>query len=44
MGKFDRQLKNEQVDKKKKKINPEIFDRKNENNRNKRIMENLLEK
>jgi len=44
MGKFDRKLKNEQEIKKKKKINPEIFNRKSENDRNKRIMENFISK
>ena len=44
MGKFDKKLKNEQLDKKKKKISSEIFDRKNENSRNKRILDNLIGK
>jgi hypothetical protein len=44
MGKFDRKLRNEVETKKKKKINPEIFDRKNESSRNKRILDNVTAK
>jgi len=42
MGKFDRKLKNEKEIKEPKKVPREIFDRKNENSRNKRLLDNIL--
>ncbi len=44
MGNFDRKLKNEQEIKKKKKFNAELNDKKNESQRNKRILDNILSK
>ena len=44
MGKFDKKLKNEQPIKNKVKVKKELFDKKNENARNKKIMENILGK
>jgi len=45
MGKFDKKLKNEPAVKKtKKKVNPSLFDMKNEKERDKKILKSILEK